>query len=265
MVWPQIPKLLALPSPRDLARSNLALAQTNASLETTIAWRTHELELAKQRFEQALSRSNITVFHPGHRPSVSPGSTIRGLGRTVADLSAAPPPRISASLDAEEEPSAEAARSRERPDGHRHGRRCDQSEGTLYLDMTVSPTLDHGGRDRRRALHRGRRDREAPLRGAPRRDGGAARRRLRNASNWRSTTPASPSSSRTPTCATPTSTTRRPAPSRRTFSAAPTPRSSRSAELRRIVPPKATGARGRRPREAVRSRSRWPVRSASST
>jgi two-component sensor histidine kinase len=62
LVWPQIPKLLSLPSPRDLARSNAALAQTNASLETTVAWRTHELQRANERFETALSRANITVY-----------------------------------------------------------------------------------------------------------------------------------------------------------------------------------------------------------
>lgn len=62
VAWPQIPKLLALPSPADLARSNAALAQTNASLETTVAWRTYELEQARRRFELALSRSAITVF-----------------------------------------------------------------------------------------------------------------------------------------------------------------------------------------------------------
>ena len=62
LAWPQIPRLLSLPSPRDLARSNTALAQTNASLETTIAWRTHELRLANQRFETALSRANMTVY-----------------------------------------------------------------------------------------------------------------------------------------------------------------------------------------------------------
>lgn len=62
LVWPQLPKLLALPSPRDLARSNTALAQVNTSLETTIAWRTHELRQANERFETALSRANITVY-----------------------------------------------------------------------------------------------------------------------------------------------------------------------------------------------------------
>ncbi len=65
LVWPQLPKLLRLPSPRDLARSNAALAQANASLETTIAWRTHELRLANERFETALSRANITVYTQG--------------------------------------------------------------------------------------------------------------------------------------------------------------------------------------------------------
>ena len=62
VLWRQIPMLLALPSPREVARANLALVQSNASLETTIAWRTHELERTKQRFEHALSRSNITVY-----------------------------------------------------------------------------------------------------------------------------------------------------------------------------------------------------------
>jgi two-component sensor histidine kinase len=62
LVWPQLPKLMRLPSPRDLSRSNAALAQANASLETTIAWRTHELRLANERFETALSRANITVY-----------------------------------------------------------------------------------------------------------------------------------------------------------------------------------------------------------
>ena len=62
VAWPQLPPLLALPSPGELARSNAALARTNASLETTIARRTRELEQANQRFELALSRSNITVY-----------------------------------------------------------------------------------------------------------------------------------------------------------------------------------------------------------
>lgn len=65
LAWPQIPRLLRLPSPRDLARSNAALAQANASLETAIAWRTHELSQANERFETALSRANITVYTQG--------------------------------------------------------------------------------------------------------------------------------------------------------------------------------------------------------
>ena len=62
LVWPQLPRLLRLPSPRDLARSNAALAEANTSLEATIAWRTHELTKANERFETALSRANITVY-----------------------------------------------------------------------------------------------------------------------------------------------------------------------------------------------------------
>ncbi len=145
VVWPQIPKLLALPSPRDLARSNLALVQNNASLETTIAWRTHELELANQRFEQALSRSNITVFTQDrelrytwvHNPRT--GRTVEDLvGHTAAEAG---------TLDAEEEPTRLK----------RHVLETGQtatavvpvsteSEGRLYIDMTVSPTLDRDGK-----------------------------------------------------------------------------------------------------------------------
>ena len=81
------------PRPRDLARANLRWSQANASLETTVAWRTHELERANQRFEQAMARSNITVFTQDtdlrytwiHNPQARP--------RPPRRCSAAPPRR----------------------------------------------------------------------------------------------------------------------------------------------------------------------------
>jgi two-component sensor histidine kinase len=144
VIWPQIPKLLALPSPRDLARSNLALMQANASLETTIAWRTHELELANQRFEQALSRSNTTVFtqdrdlrytwvhnpRPGHSEEDLIGRTAAEIGMPDAgDESVALKRHV---LETGETASAVVAVPTE-------------SEGRLYIDMTVSPTVDRTG------------------------------------------------------------------------------------------------------------------------
>ena len=77
LVWPQLPRLLDLPSPRDLARSNAALAQANVSLETTIAWRTHELRQANERFETALC-ARTSPSSPKTGRCVLPGSTIRG-------------------------------------------------------------------------------------------------------------------------------------------------------------------------------------------
>ena len=67
--------------------------QANASLETTVAWRTHELERAKQRFEQALSRSNISVFTQDtdlrytwvHNPRLGL-SAEEMIGRTAAEI-----------------------------------------------------------------------------------------------------------------------------------------------------------------------------------
>jgi two-component sensor histidine kinase len=88
LAWPQLPKLLALPSPNDLARSNAALAQANSSLETAIAWRTYELEQANERFELALARSSISVFTQDRdlrftwvcnpRPGIAPALDRRG-------------------------------------------------------------------------------------------------------------------------------------------------------------------------------------------
>lgn len=100
LVWPQLPKLLRLPSPRDLSRSNAALAQANASLETTIAWRTHELRLANERFETALSRASITVYtqdldlgftwihnpRPGLTPSTPGPAAERGTPAAAGDM-----------------------------------------------------------------------------------------------------------------------------------------------------------------------------------
>ena len=147
VVWPQIPKLLALPSPRDLARSNLALVQANASLETTVAWRTHELERANQRFEQALARSNISVFtqdsdlrytwvHNPHRGQ----SAEEMLGRTAAEVSATDAGDQSLELKRHVLESGQTANAVVAADTGAG------AEGRLYIDLTVSPTVDRQGK-----------------------------------------------------------------------------------------------------------------------
>ncbi len=144
MIWPLIPKLLALPSPRDLARANHALVQSNASLETTIAWRTHEIDLARQRFEQALSRSNITVFTQDtdlrytwiHNPRL--GLTEEDLlGRTTEEILPDGTPDETVTLKRKALAGETGSATVAYPSG---------DGGSLYLDMTVSPTVDKHGK-----------------------------------------------------------------------------------------------------------------------
>ena len=144
LIWPQIPKLLALPSPRDLAKANLALVQANASLETTIAWRTHELERANQRFEQALSRSNITVFAQDrdlrytwvHNPRL--GFTEKEMiGHRADEL------LLGSATDELIGPKRQALATGQTVNATVSF--ASGSEGRLYFDMTITPTHDPQG------------------------------------------------------------------------------------------------------------------------
>ena len=138
LVWPQLPRLLDLPSPRDLARSNAALAQANVSLETTIAWRTHELRQANERFETALSRAHISVFTQDralrftwiHNPR--PGLTFEGPG------TAPPPSEAAAGMARAVIETGEAA----------SGPISVMAPGAdvRYYDLLVTPTRDPAGR-----------------------------------------------------------------------------------------------------------------------
>jgi len=141
VVWPQVPRLLDLPSPRDLARSNAALAQSNASLETTIAWRTHELRQANERFETALSRASITVYTQDrdlaftwiHNPR--PGLTPAAPGPAAAGHPTAAPAAEMARAVIETGSSASGPVSVSTPE-----------TGPRHYDLLVTPTRDPGGR-----------------------------------------------------------------------------------------------------------------------
>ena len=61
-IWPVIPKLLALPSPNQLAEMNLRLQDANKRLEASVKDQTQELNRVNAMFELALSGSNITVY-----------------------------------------------------------------------------------------------------------------------------------------------------------------------------------------------------------
>lgn len=145
LVWPQLPRLLRLPSPAQLARANAALAQANASLEATVAWRTHELEMAKQRFEQALSRSNITVFTQDrdlvytwiHNPRLGL-SEEQIIGHKADELLPADAATRSTRVKQRALDTGETLTTTlSVPTG---------SGGYLYLDMTISPTHDQQGK-----------------------------------------------------------------------------------------------------------------------
>jgi hypothetical protein len=138
VVWPRLPKLVALPSPRDLQRANAALGQTNASLETTIAWRTYELEQANERFEHALAGSSITVFaqdsdlqytwihnpRPGLTPDTPDGDIDQSANARATELKR----QVLASGQSASGMISIAG-----------------GEGTLYFDLTVNPTRDRSG------------------------------------------------------------------------------------------------------------------------
>ncbi|MBO0347348.1 PAS domain-containing protein [Roseibium sp. CAU 1637] len=61
-IWPLIPKLLALPSPNQLAEVNRQLQDANKQLEVSVRERTEELKRINALFEMALNGSNITVY-----------------------------------------------------------------------------------------------------------------------------------------------------------------------------------------------------------
>ena len=144
VLWRQLPRLLELPSPRDIARSNLKLVQANESLETTIAWRTHDLERANQRFEQALSRSNITVYTQDtdlrftwiHNPRLGLRQE-EMIGRRTSDF-----------LREGTDDESLGLKERALATGLTVSGTVAVStpnEGTLYLDMTASPTVNREG------------------------------------------------------------------------------------------------------------------------
>lgn len=132
--WPQLPRLLALPSQADLAHSNTLLAEANQSLESTVARRTQELADATLRFETALSRSNITVF-----------TEDRNLVCTWVHN---PRPGLIAGPDGPASPGTEALKRSVVETGETANETVavgSPEEGLRYFDLTVSPTRDATG------------------------------------------------------------------------------------------------------------------------
>ncbi|MBN9669418.1 sensor histidine kinase [Roseibium aggregatum] len=62
VVWRLLPKLLTIPSLQDLERANNMLAMENRELNTVVDESQGELNRINERFEKALTGSNITVY-----------------------------------------------------------------------------------------------------------------------------------------------------------------------------------------------------------
>ncbi|MEP0456821.1 MAG: HWE histidine kinase domain-containing protein [Roseibium sp.] len=144
-IWPEIPKILATPSAGELEEVNASLSQANSALDKALAGRTAELDRANERFETALTGSNITVFTQDtelrytwiHHPRL--GNTIEEvIGRTdtqlmPADAAAITIPLKQEVLDTGETRSTYLAVETD-------------DEGTLYLDLTINPTRGDDGK-----------------------------------------------------------------------------------------------------------------------
>lgn len=144
-IWPQIPKILATPSAGELEEANASLSQANSALDKALAGRKAELDRANERFETALTGSNITVFTQDtalrytwiHHPRL--GNTIEEvIGSTdtqllPADAAAVTIPLKQEVLDTGETRSTYLAVETD-------------DEGTLYLDLTINPTRGDDGK-----------------------------------------------------------------------------------------------------------------------
>lgn len=144
VLWPEIPRVLALPSPAELAAANARLARGNETLAAEVERQTHDIATVRQRFEQALAGSNITVYTQDrnlrftwlHNPRAGlyDGDMI---GRTGDGLL---PPEEADAVRALKEQAL-----RTRATGSLSLNVQTETEGMLHLDLTVSPTFDSTG------------------------------------------------------------------------------------------------------------------------
>lgn len=143
-LWPEIPRVLALPSPAQLAEANARLAQGNETLQAEVERRTHDLTLVRQHFEQALVGSNVTVYTQDrdlkitwiHNPT---------MGFKEMDLVGTTGPGILPPEQAEAVRGLKEQALHARLTGSLSLAIPSENEGTLHFDLTVSPTFDAGG------------------------------------------------------------------------------------------------------------------------
>lgn len=145
VIWPLIPKLLALPSPSQLAEMNLKLQDANKELEAAVIERTEEINRVNSLFGMALSGSNITVYTQTpdleytwvHNPR---------LGLTVEDLLGKKDYQI---LPAETADQTTALKRRVLASGQPASTYLaidSEIEGRIYVELNVHPTFDASGK-----------------------------------------------------------------------------------------------------------------------
>ena len=141
LIWPQIPKLLALPSRAQLEAANRQLAATNVGLETSLAEQSHNLDSTRKRFGRALEGSNITVFEQDrdlryrwiHNPRLG-RSVDDTVGRTDEEL-----------LPKESAEPIIALKKEVMQSGERKSMTVtipSEAEGPLHVELYVQPTRD---------------------------------------------------------------------------------------------------------------------------
>jgi PAS domain S-box-containing protein len=144
VVWRLLPKLLEMPSLKVLEQANDLLAAENLELNTQVGRTRQELDLINDRFEKALTGSNITVFSQDcdlhytwiHNPrfGFSPEDVLGKLDQDVLPEEAAEEVTQLKRQVIETGESASTYLAVE-----------SEEAGTVFFDLIVHPTRDHKG------------------------------------------------------------------------------------------------------------------------
>ncbi|GAB4576871.1 MAG: hypothetical protein Tsb0019_02740 [Roseibium sp.] len=145
VVWLLLPKLLAIPSLQDLERANELLKDENEYLNTQVGRSRSELNRINDRFEKALTGSNISVFSQDrdlrytwiHNPRFGFEPT-EVIGKTDADVM---PVATAEEIEPMKRRVMETGKSEST---------CialeDEETGTVFLDLIIHSTKDVNGR-----------------------------------------------------------------------------------------------------------------------
>jgi len=145
VVWQVLPKLLAIPSLQDLERANNLLKAENLQLNTEVGRSQSEIDRINDRFETALTGSNISVFSQDsdlrytwiHNPrfGFDPAGVI---GKTDAEVLGEDAAEDIVGLKRQVMETGESASTYIAIDN--------EETGTVFLDLIVHPSKDLKGK-----------------------------------------------------------------------------------------------------------------------